>query len=1112
MTDSALVKNVALVGAASSAVLVLGYLRSKRKVRADEIPQNTAFWKLPFFGHTFAFAGLSKKTERAEMSRFWNAAQVDGVCRLQNLRSEVILVGDPNLIQQMFTDTELFGKTNLGQNPVIVFVRKAVGNGLFTADDEDDMWGVAHRILTKPFSREGMMAFVPMMNAQADRLVELILRDVGIGGIGVFNELVTKMAFETISYCGMGTEFGSFDSTEVHPFVSDMNAVLKLTGEVLRSPLKFLPSVRKKVREFDAVCARVGAVVQEIIAKRKNKETTAPGQMPDLLDLMLYGIDAKTGSGLTDQNIGYQIITFLIAGHDTTASAMSFFLDFVTSDPRVESKLLREIESVVGNGDVKFEDLKRLKYLDMCQKETLRLQPPARGVQKVALQDGFLGKFRIYKGMRFLVPFMAVHRSTEVWGPDAEKFVPERWEKGAPHPFAYLPFSTGPRGCIGMEFSLVEQKVALVKLLQRFCLRQPKNAPELELESKLFVGPIHFKLQVFDRPDFDGAQKSGRRASVLDNQASAGSPTMVWQVSPTHTNHNTALRVLYGSNGGSTRELAQKTTLKAKELGFSVTLAPMDEFASAGVFEAGTCSLFLCATYNGQPPDQSVAFMEFLRDARGRHETPLRGSSFAVFGCGNTQWAGTYQAVPVALDEGLEALGGRRAVTRHEGDSAADLEQVFEQWLDVLWPSLASSHGLPLERVKATESQLPLPSVEVLTDGTAPVQMSLDFEGGAQLVNLAVNRELVGAGGDRSVRHLEFDLAPGDSYKAGDHLAVYPENDSELVAQLMRRLDLSEDVVVRLDFTPVFGSGDVRVVALKDWLRRAVDLSKGSGSSAIEYLGSRATLGLEQVTLAAIAKADHAQRMQMPLLELLLKFRSIEVTLPEVLALLPPMKPRLYSISSSPLALTNRVSISVGVLRGTTQSGREHLGVCSNFLAALPVGAKVWVNVRDTGSSFRLPPPPTPMILVGPGTGLAPLRGFLQELQQQRKSGISVGAVHLFFGCRTTADFLYEDELRAFEADGTLTKLHVAFSRMGDKRYVQHAIKEEAAALWPVLRDGHVFVCGDASRMAPDVRDALRLVALSGGMDERTSQNFLDELRSNSAAKRYHEDVWAGNA
>lgn len=136
---------------------------------------------------------------------------------------------------------------------------------------------------------------------------------------------------------------------------------------------------------------------------------------------------------------------------------------------------------------------------------------------------------------------------------------------------------------------------------------------------------------------------------------------------------------------------------------------------------------------------------------------PLRGSSFAVFGCGNTQWAGTYQAVPHTLDEGLEAVGCQRAVTRYEGDSAADLEQVFEQWLDVLWPALASSHGLPLERVKATESQLPLPSVEVLTDGTAPVQMSLDFEGGAQLVNLAVNRELVGAGGDRSVRHLEFD-------------------------------------------------------------------------------------------------------------------------------------------------------------------------------------------------------------------------------------------------------------------------------------------------------------------------------------------------------------------
>jgi len=253
----------------------------------------------------------------------------------------------------------------------------------------------------------------------------------------------------------------------------------------------------------------------------------------------------------------------------------------------------------------------------------------------------------------------------------------------------------------------------------------------------------------------------------------------------------------------------------------------------------------------------------------------------------------------------------------------------------------------------------------------------------------------------------------------------------------------------------------------------------------------------------------------MPLLELLLKFESIKLTLPEVLALIPMMKPRLYSISSSPLALPARVSITVGVLRAHTSSGREHRGVCSNFLAAKSVGGKIWASIRDTGSSFRLPAPPAPMILVGPGTGLAPLRGFLQEIQQQRKQGNTVGAVHLFFGCRKDADFLYEDQLKAFEKDGTLTKLHVAFSRMGGTRnYVQHLMRKEAASLWPILKDdGHVFVCGDASSMAPEVRETLRLIAeQEGGLGERGSQNFMEEIRSHGSANRYHEDVWAGNA
>jgi cytochrome P450/NADPH-cytochrome P450 reductase len=406
-----------------------------------------------------------------------------------------------------------------------------------------------------------------------------------------------------------------------------------------------------------------------------------------------------------------------------------------------------------------------------------------------------------------------------------------------------------------------------------------------------------------------------------------------------------------------------------------------------------------------------------------------------------------------------------------------------------------------------------MPQVEVLPGDDKASALALDYEHGAVKMRIAENFELVEGSSMQSVRHIEFDLEPGASYSAGDHLAVYPENDPELVSKMLIRLQLHSSTIVRIGADPLANQKE-RIVKLSDWLLRAVDLSKGSSAQAISHLASRAKLHLDQVTLQTLSTTNHAQRVQMPLLELLLKYESIEVSLGEVLALLPPMKPRFYSISSSARASPTRLSLTVGVLKVVTGSGREHRGVCSNYLASQKVGARVWATIRDTGSSFRLPPSPTPIILVGPGTGLAPLRGFLQDLQQQRKEGLAIGSVLLFFGCRSPSEFLYEKELRQFEADGTLAKLHVAFSRCQEKQYVQHLMRVHASELWPILKDGgHVFVCGDASRMAPDVRDVVSFIVRNGsGMDERACSTYLQEMRASHDGKRYHEDVWAGNA
>jgi len=301
-------------------------------------------------------------------------------------------------------------------------------------------------------------------------------------------------------------------------------------------------------------------------------------------------------------------------------------------------------------------------------------------------------------------------------------------------------------------------------------------------------------------------------------------------------------------------------------------------------------------------------------------------------------------------------------------------------------------------------------------------------------------------------------------------------------------------------------------VRLEEWLTRAVDLSKRASGKVIKYLASRAGNGADKLKL----EDPSIKELKMPLLEILQAFPSVRVGLAEVLALLPAMKPRLYSISSSPLASPSHVSLCFTVVSGPSPTGRIHNGVCTSFLKSRPKGAWIWGEVRDTGASFRLPSPPTcPLLMVGAGSGVAPLRGFLQELQQLRAQGLETNDVQLFFGCRTPDDFLFERELRAFEADGTLTKLHVAFSRHNKKEYVQHLMVSEADSVWKILGNGgHLFVCGDASGMSPGVRKAVKSVAHSaGGLTMTSAEKWFEQVSgAHDENKRYHEDVWAGDA
>jgi cytochrome P450 / NADPH-cytochrome P450 reductase len=232
------------------------------------------------------------------------------------------------------------------------------------------------------------------------------------------------------------------------------------------------------------------------------------------------------------------------------------------------------------------------------------------------------------------------------------------------------------------------------------------------------------------------------------------------------------------------------------------------------------------------------------------------------------------------------------------------------------------------------------------------------------------------------------------------------------------------------------------------------------------------------------------------------------------LEMLSPLRPRYYSISSSPLADSDSCHITVAVVEGPARSGSGIFkGVCSNYLKNELEGQTLYGFVRDVGSSFRLPENPhTPVIMVGPGTGLAPFRGFLQERAALKAQGVPVGDAALFFGCRhPQQDFLYRDELEKWAAEG-VTELYVAFSREEgkSKTYVQHVIEMEKDRIWELLDEGaHVYVCGDATRMAPDVRRAFGAIYQEKtGASAADAEKWLDDLANEN---RYLVDVWAAN-
>jgi sulfite reductase (NADPH) flavoprotein alpha-component len=544
-----------------------------------------------------------------------------------------------------------------------------------------------------------------------------------------------------------------------------------------------------------------------------------------------------------------------------------------------------------------------------------------------------------------------------------------------------------------------------------------------------------------------------------------------------------AVAVLFASQTGTAESLARKLAKEARGKGFAADSRDLGSMPLEAIAKLERVLVIASTHGDGDPPDSAGALGLQLANAQG---SPLAGLKYAVLALGDSSYARFCQ-FGKSIDERFAALGAMRLTERIDADG--DAEAAFKAFRERLWPVLYA--------------QLP-PGAG--TSGLVPIEAPMELEPekpegfgrhrpfAAEILGKSV---LSGAESDKEVRHIVLSLRDSNiTYQPGDALGVWPRQSPQLVAAIVEASGISADARVTLDGEDL---------ALSEALATKRELTVLTPPTVIKF----ANLTKDERLQALVAPERSAELQQFlegkDIVDLLqCNPRAIDEA-QTLVSLLPALKPRLYSICSSQAAFPGEVHLTVAAVR-YERGGRWRGGLASTWFAdRLQVGRSAAVFVQPN-PRFRLPADPgTPVVMIGPGTGIAPFRAFLH---QRRAQGLT-GRTWLFFGDRhERSDFLYQAELQSFLQRQELSRLDTAFSRdQPEKIYVQHRMLEAGKELWSWLQDGAcIYVCGDASRMARDVDAAWRRILVDQG--RRSEAQALLELHELAAAGRYVRDVY----
>ncbi|XP_075532671.1 NADPH-dependent diflavin oxidoreductase 1-like [Dermacentor variabilis] len=573
--------------------------------------------------------------------------------------------------------------------------------------------------------------------------------------------------------------------------------------------------------------------------------------------------------------------------------------------------------------------------------------------------------------------------------------------------------------------------------------------------------------------------------------------------------------ILYGSQTGTAQDVAERIGRQARRYRFCVTVSAMDDYPVAELIKE-KCVLFVCATTGqGEEPDNMKRFWSFLL----RKSLPLNSlktMNQSVIGLGDSSYL-KFNFTAKRLQRRLAQLGANCLLDPLYADEQHELgtDGMLDPWLGEFWKILLNLHPLPVGCLPISEELLPAPKYGIICETACADGPGIIYE---KLFEATVisNQRVTSLDHFQDVRLLKLDIQDSQiTFEPGDVVVVYPENCEEDIEEFFRLFSFKADMYLKVTPTeegtplPNFLSAQV---SIRECAQKYFDLTYIPKRSFFEIFWHFGNSDLEKERLREFSTTagqedlvDYAIRPRRTVLEVFADFphTTANVPLAYLFDLIPPIRPRSFSIANSLLCHPGQIHILAAIVNFCTKLKKPRRGLCTRFLASLDPSKGTRVAITTKKGSLRMPPDGVPAIMVGPGTGCAPFSGMIQDRAQR---GIARNL--LFFGARNAkGDFFFEKEWTKLVTMGLLD-LVTAFSRDQDhKIYVQHRIKEHEGKIWKLLCDGGVvYIAGNAKDMVPSVRDALKTVVKCGSLTEENAEELLKNLEK---SKRLQIEAWS---